>query len=37
VTLETHPRGGHLGFVAGPYLPRFWAESRVAEFLAAYL
>jgi len=37
VTLETHPRGGHLGFVAGPYLPRFWAESRVAEFLAAHL
>ena len=36
VTLETYPRGGHLGFVAGPYLPRFWAERRVAEFLAAH-
>ena len=37
VALETYPRGGHLGFVAGPYLPRFWAEERVAEFLAGHL
>src|SRR5712692_9100145 len=37
VTLETHPRGGHLGFVAGPYVPWFWAEWRVAEFLATHL
>jgi uncharacterized protein len=37
VTLETWPRGGHLGFVAGPYLPWFWAEWRAAEFLAASL
>jgi predicted alpha/beta-fold hydrolase len=35
VTLEIWPRGGHLGFVAGPYLPWFWAEWRAAEFLAA--
>src|SRR5712692_9348795 len=37
VTLETHPRGGHLGFVAGPYVPWFWAEWRVAECLAEHL
>jgi len=37
VTLETYPAGGHLGFVSGPYLPRFWAESRVAEYLAEHL
>jgi predicted alpha/beta-fold hydrolase len=37
VTLETPARGGHLGFVAGPFLPWFWAEWRVAEFLAAHL
>jgi predicted alpha/beta-fold hydrolase len=37
VTLEVHPKGGHLGFVAGPYLPWFWAEHRAAEFLAAHL
>ena len=37
VTLETHPRGGHLGFVAGPFLPWFWGEWRIAEFLAAHL
>ena len=37
VTLEVYPKGGHLGFVAGPYLPRFWAEERVAEFLAGHL
>ena len=37
VTLEVHPHGGHLGFVAGGFLPWFWAEWRVAEFLAAHL
>jgi uncharacterized protein len=37
VTLETHSRGGHLGFVAGPYLPWFWAEWRVAEFLSGHV
>jgi predicted alpha/beta-fold hydrolase len=37
VTLEAPARGGHLGFIAGPFLPWFWAERRVAEFLAAHL
>jgi uncharacterized protein len=37
VTLETFPRGGHLGFVAGPVLPRYWAERRAVEFLAAHI
>jgi predicted alpha/beta-fold hydrolase len=37
VTLETYPRGGHLGFVAGPLWPRFWAERRAIEFLAAHV
>lgn len=37
VTLEVHPRGGHLGFIAGRIFPSFWAERRAAEFLAAYL
>jgi uncharacterized protein len=36
VTLELYPNGGHLGFVAGPYVPWFWAEWRAAEFLAAH-
>jgi predicted alpha/beta-fold hydrolase len=35
VALETAARGGHLGFVAGPLWPRFWAERRVVEFLAS--
>jgi predicted alpha/beta-fold hydrolase len=34
VTLEVLPYGGHLGFVAGPLLPWFWAERRAIEFLA---
>jgi uncharacterized protein len=37
VTLEAPSRGGHLGFVAGPFLPWFWAERRAGEFLAAHL
>src|SRR5947208_2852967 len=37
VTLETLPRGGHLGFVAGRWLPRFYAEVRAIEFLASHL
>jgi predicted alpha/beta-fold hydrolase len=37
VTLEIYPTGGHLGFVAGRYLPWFWAEHRAAEFLAAHV
>jgi uncharacterized protein len=37
VTLEVHPNGGHLGFVAGPLRPWFWAEWRATEFLAAHL
>jgi predicted alpha/beta-fold hydrolase len=37
VTLETWQRGGHLGFVGGPWLPRFYAEERAIEFLAAHL
>jgi len=37
VTLETLPRGGHLGFVAGPLLPSYWAERRAIEFLASHV
>lgn len=37
VTLEVYPHGGHLGFVAGPRLPWFWAEWRAVEFLATEL
>jgi uncharacterized protein len=37
VRLETHARGGHLGFVAGPLRPRFWAERRAIEFLAEHV
>jgi uncharacterized protein len=37
VALEVYPHGGHLGFVAGPHLPWFWAEWRAAEFLASHL
>jgi uncharacterized protein len=37
VTLETFAHGGHLGFVAGPWLPRFYAEERAIEFLAAHV
>jgi len=37
VTLETPAQGGHLGFVAGPLVPWFYAERRAIEFLAAHL
>ena len=38
VTLEICPNGGHLGFVEGPlWRPRFYAERRAIEFLAAHL
>jgi predicted alpha/beta-fold hydrolase len=36
VTLEVLRHGGHLGFVAGPLLPWFWAEWRAVEYLAAH-
>jgi predicted alpha/beta-fold hydrolase len=36
VTLEVCRSGGHLGFVAGPHLPWFWAEWRAVEFLASH-
>jgi len=32
------PRGGHVGFIAGPpHRPRFWAEREAARFLAAHI
>jgi predicted alpha/beta-fold hydrolase len=35
VTLEIHPTGGHLGFVARSEAPgRFWAAERALEFLS---
>jgi predicted alpha/beta-fold hydrolase len=37
VTLEASPHGGHLGFVAGPLLPWFYAERRAMEFLASHV
>jgi predicted alpha/beta-fold hydrolase len=37
VTLETFAKGGHLGFVAGPLWPWYWAERRAIEFLAAHV
>jgi uncharacterized protein len=38
VTLEVWPKGGHLGFVEGPmWRPRYYAERRAVEFLAAHL
>lgn len=38
VTAEIHPNGGHLGFVEGPFWrPRFYAERRAVEFLAAHV
>jgi uncharacterized protein len=37
VTLEVSRQGGHLGFVAGPLSPWFYAERRVVEFFASHL
>ena len=37
VTLEAPANGGHLGFVAGPLVPWFYAERRAVEFLASHL
>jgi predicted alpha/beta-fold hydrolase len=38
LTLEFVPRGGHVGFVMGPpWHPFYYAEWRVAEFLAGVL
>jgi hypothetical protein len=38
LTWEIHAAGGHVGFVTGPrFSPRRYAESRVAEVLAARL
>jgi predicted alpha/beta-fold hydrolase len=37
--VEFHPRGGHVGFVAGrrPWAPRYYAEERVMHYLDAQL
>jgi hypothetical protein len=37
VTLEVYPRGGHVGFVAGPWPWRaeYWLEHRIPAFIAA--
>ncbi len=39
VRLEIHPRGGHVGFVAGavPGRPRYWLEGRIPDILAGQL
>ncbi len=38
VTLEVTQKGGHLGFIEGPwYRPRFYAERRAVEFLGEQL
>lgn len=38
LTVEFSPRGGHVGFVSGaPWRPLYYAEWRLAEFLAASL
>lgn len=38
ITIEFTERGGHVGFVSGaPWRPVYYAERRVAEFLAASL
>lgn len=39
VTLEVHARGGHVGFVGGPWpwRPRYYLEERVPDFLASHL
>ncbi|MHB8345749.1 MAG: hydrolase [Acidiferrobacterales bacterium] len=35
VVLEVHEHGGHVGFIAGdwPWLPHFWLEERIPQFL----
>ena len=35
VTVELTPRGGHAGFLHGPWAMHSWAERRVVDFLAA--
>lgn len=37
--LEVYPHGGHVGFVGGiwPWLPRYYLEERVPEFLRTFL
>lgn len=37
LTVEFHEHGGHVGFVAGqfPWRPKYYAEERVLQFLAA--
>jgi predicted alpha/beta-fold hydrolase len=37
--VEFHPRGGHVGFVAGrrPWAPRYYAEERVMHYLDSQL
>lgn len=38
VTLDLVSAGGHVGFMTGtPWAPRFWADERAADFLAASL
>jgi uncharacterized protein len=39
LSLELPPYGGHTGFVGGanPWRPRYYAEHRAGEFLAAQL
>ncbi|WP_028115677.1 hydrolase [Ferrimonas senticii] len=37
VTMELHPRGGHVGFIAGgwPWAPQFYLEPRLLQFFCA--
>ena len=39
VEYDLSPRGGHVGFVAGPFpwRPRYWLEERIPKYLATYL
>lgn len=39
VSLEICPRGGHVGFVAGPqpWQPRYWLDQRIRAFLESTL
>jgi len=36
VELELTSRGGHVGFVAGSLLPRYWLEPRILRFLSKH-